>query len=170
MSSFCMGSLEHVKLKLSTSTSHPKSCQRHSLKQRSPPAPPNRAHSLLVGLIFVASRIYFLLSTSLLHLGLLKIFPSIEDMQSVFGGTIQKAGEAISSTMSSNKKSANMKPNMRELSAKGPLTSDTGVREPTHDIWLSASTGDRQGPLLLEDNFAREKVIRSSQCCCGWAK
>ena len=87
-------------------------------------------------------------------------------MQSVFGGTIQKAGEAISS-MPSNKKTANMKPNMRELSAKDPLTSDAGVREPTHDNWLSASTGDRQGPLLLEDNFAREKVVRSSRYCCG---
>lgn len=71
---------------------------------------------------------------------------------------MQKAGDAISGAMSSNKKIAEMKHDYRHLSSKVPLTSDTGVREPTHDIWLSASTGDRQGPLLLEDNFAREKV------------
>ena len=47
---------------------------------------------------------------------------------------------------------------MKEPTSKTPLTSDYGVKQPTHDEWLSATTGDRQGPLLLEDNFGREKV------------
>jgi catalase len=80
-------------------------------------------------------------------------------MQSVLGGTVQKASEAIQGAMSSNKKISDMKPEYRQpYSSKDPLTSDNGVRQPSHDIWLSASTGDRQGPMLLEDNFAREKV------------
>ena len=83
-------------------------------------------------------------------------------MQSVIEDTMQKASEAISGAMSSNKKIADMKSEMRHLSSRDPVTTDTGVKQPTHDNWLSASTGDRQGPLLLEDNFAREKVNRSS--------
>ena len=71
---------------------------------------------------------------------------------------MQKAGEALSGAMSSNKKIADMKPDYHWVTSKDLLTSDTGVREPSHDIWLSASTGDRKGPQLLEDNFAREKV------------
>jgi catalase len=79
-------------------------------------------------------------------------------MQSVIGGTVQKAGEAISGALSSNKKLADMQPNVREPNAKDPLTSEFGVKQRSHDIWLQASTAERQGPQLLEDNFAREKV------------
>lgn len=75
---------------------------------------------------------------------------------------MQKASEAVSGAMSSNKKIANMKHDYRQISSEQPLTSEMGVREPTHDNWLSATTGDRQGPALLEDNFAREKAGRPS--------
>jgi catalase len=69
-----------------------------------------------------------------------------------------KAGEVVTGAMASNKKSADMAPEVREPSSSDPLTSDFGVKQITHDIWLSASTGDRKGPQLLEDNFGREKV------------
>lgn len=81
-------------------------------------------------------------------------------MQSVLGGTIQKAGEAISGAVSSNKKISDMKREMREPSSSQHLTSDFGTKAPSHDEWLAASSENRQGPQLLEDNFAREKV-----CC-----
>ena len=71
---------------------------------------------------------------------------------------MQKAGEAISGALSSNKKAADLKREMREPLSDTKLTSDFGVREHNHDVWLSASTGDRKGPALLEDNFGREKV------------
>ncbi len=87
-------------------------------------------------------------------------FSTLVNMQSVFKGTMQKASEAIDGAMSSNKKLADMKPETREPSKTIPLTTDTGVREPTHDEWLSATTGDRQGPMLLEDNYAREKIMK----------
>ena len=79
-------------------------------------------------------------------------------MQSVLGGTVQKATEAVSGAMSSNKKLADMKKETRHLDNKSNLTTDFGVKQVSHDEWLQASTEDRQGPLLLEDNFAREKV------------
>jgi len=79
-------------------------------------------------------------------------------MQSVLDGARQKAGEAVTSIMSTNKKTEDMKPNMVEQSSSDRLTSDFGVRQNNTDVWLHASTGDRQGPALLEDNFAREKV------------
>jgi catalase len=69
-----------------------------------------------------------------------------------------RATEAVTSAMESNKKAADMKPEMREPTSSDHLTSDFGVKGITHDTWLSASTGDRTGPALLEDNFGREKV------------
>jgi catalase len=69
-----------------------------------------------------------------------------------------KASEAVTTAMESNKKTTDMKPELREPSSSDRLTSDYGVKNTTHDIWLSASTGDRKGPALQEDNFGREKV------------
>lgn len=83
-------------------------------------------------------------------------------MQSVLGGTVQKAGEAISGAISSNKKTADMKKDLRPVTSSDFLTSDFGVKQTSHDNWLSASTGEKQGPALLEDNFAREKVNADS--------
>jgi catalase len=79
-------------------------------------------------------------------------------MQSMLSSTVEKAGDAVSGAMSSNKKLADMKRNVVEQSPKQNLTSDAGVKSGNTDIWLSASTEDRQGPQLLEDNFGREKV------------
>lgn len=81
-------------------------------------------------------------------------------MQSIIGSTVQKAGEAVSSAVSSNKKTADMQPEMREPNTKESLTSDFGVKSGTHDNWLSASNGDRPGPLLLEYNFGRKKIMK----------
>jgi hypothetical protein len=72
--------------------------------------------------------------------------------------SVQKTGAAVADAMSSDKKTADMKQNIREPSAKIHLTSDFGVKQTTQDISLSASTGGRKGPALLEDNFSREKV------------
>jgi hypothetical protein len=86
-----------------------------------------------------------------------ELFP-VNTMQSVLGGTIQKAGEAVSHAMSSNKKVADMKSDIREPTSSDRIASDFGVRSGNTDIWLSASTENYKGPQLLEDNFAREKV------------
>jgi catalase len=69
-----------------------------------------------------------------------------------------RASEAVAVAVESNKKVADMKPEFREQSSFDLLTSDFGVKSTSHDTWLSASTGDRTGPALLEDGFGREKV------------
>lgn len=72
---------------------------------------------------------------------------------------MQKAGEAIAGgALSSDKKAADLKKEFRVPRPDAHLTSDFGVKQDSHDIWLSASTGDRKGPALLEDNHGREKA------------
>jgi catalase len=73
-----------------------------------------------------------------------------------------KAGEFVTGAMASNQKSADMAPEIREPSSSVPLTSDFGAKSTNHDIWLSASTGERKGPAFLEDNFGREKARLSN--------
>jgi hypothetical protein len=41
---------------------------------------------------------------------------------------------------------------------KNRITTDWGVKVSTTDDWLKAASDDKQGPLLLEDPIAREKV------------
>jgi hypothetical protein len=41
------------------------------------------------------------------------------------------------------------------------ITSDYGVKQNNTDDWLGVATGDKQGPMLLEDTFAREKVCQT---------
>lgn len=82
-------------------------------------------------------------------------------MTSVLGGTLQKAGEVVSGALSSNQKIADMEPDKVSAATSSDFaTTDFGVKIDSHDIWLSASTGDRKGPQLLEDNVGREKVRR----------
>lgn len=72
---------------------------------------------------------------------------------------MRSQGKAISSTtVPSNSKLDDLEKDMLKPSSKNNLTSDFGVKNPSHDIWLSASTQARQGPQLLEDGFSREKV------------
>lgn len=79
-------------------------------------------------------------------------------METILKGTMREAGEAVSGALSSNKKLSDLRKDTTEPDNKTHLTSDFGVKGPTHDIWLSASSGDKQGPQLLEDSFGREKV------------
>lgn len=60
--------------------------------------------------------------------------------------------------MAPNEKLSQFEHDYREPNSSALLTSDFGVRNPSHDISLSASVGEKMGPLLMEDNFTREKV------------
>lgn len=80
-------------------------------------------------------------------------------MQSVIGGAVEKAGEALTGGgIGSNKKITDMKKDIIDPTSNDFLTSDYGVKSSNTDVWLHASSADRQGPALLEDNFGREKV------------
>jgi catalase len=80
-------------------------------------------------------------------------------MQAVMGGAAQTVKEAMTATgPGTSKKINDLKADMVHPSDKDLMTSDFGVRQSNTDNWLSASSNDKKGPLLLEDNWAREKV------------
>lgn len=85
---------------------------------------------------------------------------SIATMQSVMAGTLYNGAKAVAGALETNKKIADLKKDIHEPTPGQPMTNDHGVRQGNADIWLSASTPDRQGPQLLEDNWAREKVCQ----------
>ncbi|KAK6581395.1 hypothetical protein PZA11_006086 [Diplocarpon coronariae] len=85
-------------------------------------------------------------------------------MQSVLGGAAEKIGEsAFGGALSPDTKINDLKRDTIAPTSNDLLTTDFGVKQGTHDNWLSASTGDRQGPALLEDNYGREKACPRSR-------
>ncbi|KAK4143166.1 catalase-like domain-containing protein [Dichotomopilus funicola] len=48
----------------------------------------------------------------------------------------------------------------KDISEKDRLTTDYGVKQSTADDWLKAVSPNQAGPLLLEDPFARERIMR----------
>ncbi|KAK3331713.1 catalase-1 [Cercophora scortea] len=48
----------------------------------------------------------------------------------------------------------------KDPSPKDRLTTDYGVKQTTADDWLKVVSEDRQGPMLLEDPFGRERIHR----------
>jgi len=71
------------------------------------------------------------------------------------------AEKAKSMTSGTSQKVADLAPNTKDVhDDKWRITSDYGVKQTNTDNWLSASREDKNGPLLLEDPFAREKIHR----------
>lgn len=79
-------------------------------------------------------------------------------MQSVLESTVQKAGDAVSGGLSSNKKVKDLSDRMANPTSNSPITTDFGVKVLDTDHWLSASSNSTRGPALLEDGIGREKV------------
>ena len=48
---------------------------------------------------------------------------------------------------------------------KNKLTSDFGVKLSNTDDWLKVASEDKTGPMLLEDQFGREKVRSIFSIC-----
>jgi hypothetical protein len=62
-----------------------------------------------------------------------------------------------------NAKVASMAADTKDVHDKNHrITSDFGVKQSNTDNWLSASTENKNGPMLLEDQFGREKVLLPS--------
>lgn len=83
---------------------------------------------------------------------------SLKDLKTMSESVEQRMETTPNKSTPSNKKLNDIEKEIVESSSNSNLTSDFGVKNPSHDIWLSASTKTRQGPQLLEDGFAREKV------------
>jgi catalase len=58
-----------------------------------------------------------------------------------------------------SKKTNDLKADTKDVHDKSwRITSDSGTKQGNTDDWLSVVNEDHTGPMLLEDNFAREKV------------
>lgn len=83
-------------------------------------------------------------------------------MEKVLRGAAENVGKAMNpTTHGTSNETAKIKDLEKDFVNQGPndlMTSEFGVRQSNTDIWLSASTSERKGPALLEDNWAREKV------------
>ncbi|KAJ6164788.1 hypothetical protein N7470_003460 [Penicillium chermesinum] len=62
--------------------------------------------------------------------------------------------------MSPESKSADMKKDTVELNSKQHMTTDYGIKIADPDHWLRVADGKKTGPSLLEDQIAREKIMR----------
>lgn len=69
---------------------------------------------------------------------------------------VAKAQQAVMG--SQGDKSNDLAKETKEISDKDRLTTDYGVKQSTADDWLRVVSQDKQGPTLLEDPFARERV------------
>nr|GAT50676.1 predicted protein [Mycena chlorophos] len=61
---------------------------------------------------------------------------------------------------SSGDKFATMARDTKEVSDKDRLTTDYGVRQGNNDDWLKAVSDLHTGPMLMEDAYGREKIMR----------
>lgn len=74
--------------------------------------------------------------------------------------SIKKAQHTVMG--SADKKSAQLSESVKQPTEKSRITSDFGVKQNNTDDWLRVNSEDQIGPMLLEDNFAREKVRNHS--------
>ncbi|EAA26998.1 catalase-1 [Neurospora crassa OR74A] len=80
-------------------------------------------------------------------------------MSNIISQAGQKAKEALTSAPSS-KKVDDLKNEFKETDKSARLTTDYGVKQTTADDWLRIVSDDKIGPSLLEDPFARERIMR----------
>ncbi|KAF2787870.1 catalase-domain-containing protein [Melanomma pulvis-pyrius CBS 109.77] len=76
---------------------------------------------------------------------------------------LASATEKVKDTMSgqSSKKTTDLQKNTKDVHDKNwRITSDYGVKQANTDEWLTVTSEDKTGPMLLEDNFGREKIHR----------
>lgn len=73
----------------------------------------------------------------------------------------ESASQKLSDIITTNEKILNMWPNMVDTTrGVEPMTTDTGVEVQDTDHWLRVVSEKQQGPSLLEDQVAREKLHR----------
>ncbi|KAF2751416.1 catalase-domain-containing protein [Sporormia fimetaria CBS 119925] len=78
---------------------------------------------------------------------------------SILSNIADRTKEAVAST--SSKKTAQFASVTKDVhDGNSTITSDYGVKQSNTDDWLKVATGDKNGPLLLEDPFGREKIHR----------
>lgn len=80
-------------------------------------------------------------------------------MANIVAGGLHKVQEAVQGAASKDKKLVDLAPDTHNVqSSKEPLTTDHGVRISDTDHWLKEVNDNHTGPMMLEDQIAREKV------------
>lgn len=84
-------------------------------------------------------------------------------MQSDIAGGLHKTQDAVpNTTPSKDLKMVDFEGVTVNMDTEQAMTTDHGTRVENADNWLKAmNNGKRSGPLLLEDQIARERVCRS---------
>lgn len=72
----------------------------------------------------------------------------------------EAAAEAKANAMSADGKFADMKKDTVEINGKQHMTTDYGIKISDPDHWLRVASDSSTGPMLLEDQIAREKIMR----------
>lgn len=86
---------------------------------------------------------------------------TFQRMQESLAAAKQSAQQKINDVSSVNEKVIEMWPNTVDVEKKGNrMTTDHGVKVHDIDNWLKISNADKQGPALLEDQIARERIHR----------
>ncbi|KAE8354754.1 catalase-like domain-containing protein [Aspergillus coremiiformis] len=82
-------------------------------------------------------------------------------MANIVAGGLQKVQEVVQGAASKDKKIVDLAPDTINVqSSKHPLTTDHGVRISDTDHWLKSVDDKHTGPMMLEDQIAREKIHR----------
>ncbi|KAF6764798.1 catalase [Ephemerocybe angulata] len=71
-----------------------------------------------------------------------------------------QAKEVMASLLPDDPKIKDLKRNMVHPTSSSQMTTDHGVKISDTDHWLTVSNGSNPGPALLEDQIAREKIMR----------
>ncbi|GMF78201.1 unnamed protein product [Aspergillus oryzae] len=81
-------------------------------------------------------------------------------MANIVAGGLHKVQEAVQGAASKDKKLVDLAPDTHNVqSSKEPLTTDHGVRISDTDHWLKEVNDNHTGPMMLEDQIAREKRV-----------
>jgi catalase len=77
----------------------------------------------------------------------------------IISGLSNAAEKAKDMTGAESKKIAQLAADTKDVHDPSyRITSDYGVKQTNTDDWLKVASEGKQGPMLLEDHFAREKV------------
>ncbi|KAL2123603.1 hypothetical protein VTJ04DRAFT_4058 [Mycothermus thermophilus] len=74
--------------------------------------------------------------------------------------TVQKVAHAAGLGPRESDKLKQLAHDTKDMTPQDRVTTDYGVKQPTQDDWLKIVSEDHTGPLLLEDPFGREKIMR----------
>jgi catalase len=96
---------------------------------------------------------------------------TLQKLQESLNAAKEAATKKLEEVTTTNEKILDMWPNtVNQAKAGKQMTTDTGVKVRDTDHWLRVVSDQQEGPALLEDQIAREKIMRCMWpwCCPFW--